>query len=409
MTEANDFGAIAVVGMSGRFPGAKNLDAFWDNIKNGAESITFFSDETLIEAGVDPSLLQHPHYVKAGAVLEEIDHFDAAFFGFSPREAALLDPQQRLFMECAWEAIEHAGYNLDTTDRYMGVYAGSSLSNYLLRNLLPHLTGEQAGGELASALGNDKDYLTTHLSYKLNLKGPSIGVQTACSTSLVAISLACQGLLSFQCDMALAGGVTIRVPQIAGYFYEEGSILSPDGHCRAFDARGQGPTFGSGVGVVVLKRLEDARTDGDTVHAVIRGTAINNDGAAKVGFTAPSPTGQAHVIAMAQAVAGISAETIRYVEAHGTGTPLGDPIEVAALTQAFQADTKRKGFCALGSVKTNVGHLDTAAGVAGFLKTVLALKHKMLPPSLHFETPNPEIDFANSPFYVNTQLSEWTT
>ena len=252
---------------------------------------------------------------------------------------------------------------------------------------------------LQAVIGNEKDYLTSRVSYKLNLKGPSVCVQTACSTSLVAVHLACQGLLNGECDMALAGGVAIRVPQKTGYFSQEG-FTSPDGHCRAFDARAQGTVFGNGVGIVVLKRLADALADGDCIHAVIKGSAINNDGSLKVGYTAPSVDGQARVIAEALAVSGIDAETVTYIEAHGTGTPLGDPIEIAALTQAFRASTEKNGFCAIGSVKTNIGHLDTAAGVAGLIKTVLALKHKMIPPSLHFEQPNPQIDFANSPFYV---------
>lgn len=409
MSTHDDLGSIAIIGMSGRFPKAQNLEEFWHNLAKGVEAISFFSDEELIKAGENPEVLHNPNYVRASSVLENHDLFDASFFGFSPREAELTDPQHRIFMECAWHALENAGYTPETPDIQIGVFAGSSISRYLLLNLFPHLDFSRPTNYLQKLIGNDKDYLATHLSYKLNLKGPSISVQTACSTSLVAVVLACQSLLSYQCDLALAGGVTVSVPQKVGYAYEEGSILSPDGHCRSFSASAQGTIYGSGVGLVVLKRLEDALADKDQILAVIKGAAINNDGALKVGYTAPSVDGQAEVIAMAHALAEIDAETITYVEAHATGTPLGDPIEIAALTQVFRASTNEKGFCAIGSVKTNVGHLDAAAGVAGLIKTVLALKHKSLPPSLHFDEPNPEIDFANSPFYVNTKLSKWET
>ncbi|NMF62568.1 polyketide synthase (plasmid) [Brasilonema octagenarum UFV-E1] len=402
-------GSIAIIGMSGRFPGAKNLDEFWQNLRDGVESISFFSEQELIDAGIDPAMVCHPNYVKAGAVLEDVDLFDASFFGLSNREASVMDPQHRLFMECAWEALESAGYTSETYDGKIGVYAGTVMSSYLLSNL--YLNFDLTGGNdiLQTVIGNDKDYLATRLSYKLNLKGPSITVQSSCSTSLVAICQAYQSLLNYQCDMALAGGVSIRVPLKAGYFSEKGSIFSPDGHCRTFDARAQGTIFGSGLGVVVLKRLADAIADGDDIHAVIKGCAINNDGALKVGYTAPGLDGQAEVIAMAQALAGVEPETITYVETHGTGTPIGDPIEVAALTQVFRASTEKKGFCALGSVKSNFGHLEAAAGVTGLIKTVLALKHKLIPPSINFEEPNPQIDFASSPFYVNTKLKQWQT
>lgn len=409
MSEYDRAGDIAIIGMSGRFPGAKNLEEFWHNLKNGVESISFFDDDQIIGSGVSPSVLRHPNYVKAGSVLKDIDLFDAPFFGFSTREAEITDPQHRIFMECAWEALENAGYNPKKSNCSIGVFAGKSISNYLLFNLLHTLDLTKATNYLQNLIGNDKDYLTTHTSYKLNLKGLSVSIQTACSTSLVSVILGCDSLLSYQCDIALAGGITVRVPQEIGYIYEEGSILSPDGHCRSFDAQAGGTIYGSGVGIVVLKRLEDAIADRDCIHAIIKGTAINNDGALKVGYTAPSVDGQSEVIAMAHAMAGIDAETISYIEAHGTGTNLGDPIEIAALTQVFRTTTQKKGFCAIGSVKTNIGHLDAAAGVAGLIKTVLALKYKLLPPSLHFEEPNPQIDFANSPFYVNTKLSEWKT
>lgn len=395
---------IAIIGMSGRFPGADDLDRFWQALAGGVESITHFSDEELLAAGIPASVLQHPDYVKAGSYLEDIDLFDAPFFGISPREAELMDPQHRLFLEDCWLALEDAGWNGDRYDGQVGVFGGSSLSTYLLFHL-KHDAGHV--GALQTVLGNDKDYLCTRVSYKMGLKGPSVGVQTACSTSLAAVSLACDSLLNYQCDLALAGGVTVKLPQKTGYFYEKGSILSPDGHCRTFDARAQGTVFGSGAAVVVLKRLAEAVSDRDTIHAVIKGSAVNNDGDRKVGYTASSVDGQARVIAMAHAAAGVSPETISYVEAHGTGTPIGDPIEVAALAQAFRAGAPRRGSCGIGSVKTNVGHLESAAGVAGLIKTVLALKHGQLPPSLHFTETNPEIDFANSPFYVVNKLREW--
>ncbi|MDT5062901.1 MAG: hypothetical protein QOH63_3360 [Acidobacteriota bacterium] len=399
---------IAIVGMSGRFPGAKNIDEFWQNLRDGVESISFFTDEELRAAGIDEETLSEPGYVKAAGALDGIELFDASFFGFNPREAEVLDPQQRIFLECAWESLEHAGYDPETYPGLIGVYAGASMSSYLYNVYSnPEIVG--LIGDFQVQLGNDKDNLPTSVSYKLNLKGPSIAIQTACSTSLVAVSVACQSLLSYQCDMALAGGVRIALPQPAGYFYQEGGIMSPDGHCRAFDAQAGGTVGGNGIGIVVLKRLTDALTDGDCIHAIIKGTAINNDGSLKVGYTAPSIEGQAQVITMAQAAGEIDPRTITYIEAHGTGTDLGDPIEVAALTQAFRAGTDQKGFCALGSLKTSVGHLDTAAGVAGLIKTVMALKHKAIPPSLHYVEPNPRIDFANSPFYVNAQLSEWKT
>ncbi|MDT4955720.1 MAG: hypothetical protein QOJ02_3858 [Acidobacteriota bacterium] len=399
---------IAIVGMSGRFPGAKNIDEFWQNLRDGVESISFFTDEELRAAGIDEETLSEPGYVKAAGALDGIELFDASFFGFNPREAEVLDPQQRIFLECAWESLEHAGYDPETYPGLIGVYAGASMSSYLYNVYSnPEIVG--LIGDFQVQLGNDKDNLPTSVSYKLNLKGPSIAIQTACSTSLVAVSVACQSLLSYQCDMALAGGVRIALPQPAGYFYQEGGIMSPDGHCRAFDAQAQGTVGGNGIGIVVLKRLTDALADGDCIHAIIKGTAINNDGSLKVGYTAPSIEGQAQVITMAQAAGEIDPSTITYIEAHGTGTDLGDPIEVAALTQAFRAGTDQSGFCALGSLKTSIGHLDTAAGVAGLIKTVMALKHKAIPPSLHYVEPNPRIDFANSPFYVNAQLSEWKT
>lgn len=398
---------IAIIGMKGRFPGAADIDQFWLNLRGGVESVCFFSDDELQSAGIDAATLSDPNYVKAKAMLDDIDLFDASFFGFSPSESAIMDPQHRVFLECAWASLEDAGYDPETFVGQIGVYAGSSMNSYLLKNIYSNPDAVAAAGIFQTMIGNDKDFLPSRVSYKLNLRGPAVNVQTACSTSLVAVHLACRALLNYECDLALAGGASITVPQKSGYLFESGGINSPDGHCRAFDARAQGTLAGNGVGIVVLKRLDEALADGDCIHAVIRGSAINNDGSLKVSYTAPSQDGQARVIAEAQAIAQVEPETVTYVEAHGTGTELGDVIEVAALTQAFRAGTEKKGFCALGSVKTNVGHLDAAAGVAGLIKTVLALKHRLLPPSLHFEQPNPQIDFANSPFYVNNKLTAW--
>ncbi|MBW4500879.1 MAG: SDR family NAD(P)-dependent oxidoreductase [Scytonema hyalinum WJT4-NPBG1] len=397
---------IAIIGIAGRFPGAKNVEEFWKNIKNGVESISFFTDEELLSSGIDSAVVSDSNYVKARGVLEDAEFFDAAFFDLNPREAEITDPQHRLFLESANVALENAGYNSQNYSGSIGVYAGASLSGYLLNVYLNQNIIESVDSHQLT-IGGDKDYLTTRVSYKLNLEGPSYTVQTACSTSLVAVHLACQSLLSGECDMALAGGVRINSSRKAGYFYKEGGIGSKDGHCRAFDAKAQGTVSGEGVGIVVLKRLEDALADGDSIHAVIKGSAINNDGSFKVSYTAPRIDSQAKVIRTAQVIAEVEPETITYIEAHGTGTSLGDPIEIAALTQAFRSSTEKKGFCAIGSVKTNIGHLDAAAGVTGLIKTVLALKHKQIPPSLHFEEPNPQIDFANSPFYVSTSLSEW--
>ncbi len=400
--------AVAIVGMSGRFPGARNVEEFWENLRNGVESVTFFTDEELLAAGISPSALKQPGYVKAKPVLADMELFDAAFFGFNPREAEIMDPQHRVFLECAWSALEDSGYEADAYGGKIGVFAGASLSTYVFDALASlREEREQLSALQQLGIGNGLGTFATRISYKLNLKGPSISVQTACSTSLSAVYLACQSLLGYQCDMALAGGVSIIVPRSEGYVHVEGSIFSPDGHCRAFDADARGTIVGDGVGIVVLKRLSEALADGDTIHAVIKGSAMNNDGSAKVGFTAPSIEGQAEVIAEAHAMAGVEADSIGYVEAHGTGTQMGDPIEVKALTKAFRATTEAKGFCTLGSVKTNIGHLDTAAGVAGLIKTVLALKYRMLPPTLHYRQANPEIDFADSPFVVSASLTEW--
>ncbi|HLP89922.1 MAG TPA: type I polyketide synthase, partial [Nostocaceae cyanobacterium] len=390
---------IAVIGISGRFPGSKSVEEFWQNLINGVELISVFGDDAQKKSANQT--------IKAGSVLENVELFDADFFGFNPREAEIMDPQHRLFLECAWEALENAGYDSQRVEKAIGVYAGIGMGYYLYHNLLPNQDLIKSIGGLQTLLAVDKDYVPTRVSYKLNLKGPSVSVGTACSSSLVAVHLACQSLLSGECYMALAAGVAVKVPQNELTLSPEG-IISNDGHCRAFDASANGTLGGNGIGVVVLKRLEDAIADQDYIYAVIKGSAINNDGAAKIGYTAPSQEGQARVIRAAQLMAEVHPETISYIEAHGTGTPLGDPIEVAAMTQAFRVSTEKKGYCAIGSVKTNVGHLDAAAGITGLIKTVLALHHQKLPPSINFNQPNPQIDFANSPFYVNHQLREWS-
>ena len=400
--------SVAIVGISVRFPGARNVAEFWRNLRDGVESITFFTPAELVAAGVEPSLVANETYVRAGSAISDFDLFDARFFGMNARQAEITDPQQRIFLECAWEALEDAGYAGNDHDYLTGVYAGASLSHYLVDNLYSSLSSSSDIGGLPVLIGNDKDYLASQVSYKLNLKGPSISVQTACSTSLVAVHLACQSLLNGECDMALAGGVSL-VPQRQkeGYLHVPGGHFSPDGHCRTFDSRANGTVFGNGAGVVVLKRLTDAEADHDHVYAVIKGSAVNNDGSAKVGFTAPGISGQANVIAQALAVADVEPEAITYIEAHGTGTSLGDPVEFAALAEVFRDCSNKPNSCALGSVKTNFGHLEAAAGLAGLVKTVLALKHRQIPPSLHFVTPNPQIDFAGTPFFVNTTLREW--
>jgi amino acid adenylation domain-containing protein len=398
--------AVAIVGMSGRFPGANTLAAFWENLLAAKESIRRFSAEELRALGVPEARLAHPAFVGAGARLEGEDLFDAGLFGYTPREAEFTDPQHRVLLECAWEALEHAGHSPSAFPGKIGVFAGSSTSAYWIYNLLPRGDGSNSNA-MQVLIGSDRDHLATTISYKLGLKGPSLTVQTACSTSLVAVNLACKSLSARECDAALAGGVSIGVPQRIGYTYEAGGILSPDGHCRPFGAEAQGTVAGDGVGVVVLRRLEDALRDGDTIYAVIRGSAINNDGSAKVGYTAPSIEGQAEVIAEAQAAAGVSPDSIGYVEAHGTGTTLGDPIEVAALTLAMRRGAGKVGYCALGSVKGNIGHLDVAAGVAGLIKAALALYHEEIPPTLHGARGHPDVLFESSPFYLPSSAVPW--
>ncbi len=400
-------GAIAVTGMAGRFPGAKDLDEFRRNLEAGVESITVLSDRELLDAGVDPKLLANPRYVKAVPLLDGADMFDAAFFEYSPREAAIMDPQQRLFLECAWEALEDAGYAGSVAGSATGVFSGAGgiMSTYLLSDthFTPQLTGTTAS---LQHVGNDKDYLSTRVSYKFDLRGPSLTVQSACSTSLVAVHVACQSLLTGECDMALAGGTTVRVPQRTGYLYKEGNVFSRDGHCRAFDADAEGTVFGSAIGVVVLKRLKDALRDGDAIRAVIRATAISNDGGTKTSYWAPHSEGQAEAMRRAVAAARIDASTIGYVEGHGTATKVGDPTEIRALNQAFGSASA--GRCAIGSVKSNIGHPESAAGVAGLIKAVLSVEHDVLYPSLHYSRPNPLAEFGER-FYVNTTRRPWET
>jgi phthiocerol/phenolphthiocerol synthesis type-I polyketide synthase E len=407
---ANLENGIAVIGMAGKFPGAPDLDVFWHNLKAGVESISHFSEQ---ELEAPPPLADASRFVRARAVLPGVDLFDADFFSMQPREAEYTDPQHRLLLETAWEALENAGCDAAQMEGTIGVFAGCSQNTYLLHNLASnpaflaeYLASQQMGAHPA-LLGNDKDFLATRISYKLNLRGPSVAVQSACSTSLVAVCQACQNLLTFQCDLALAGGVSITFPQRRGYVYEEGSIVSKDGRCRPFDAAADGTVFGDGVGLVALKRADEAMRDGDHIYAIIRGFAVNNDGSDKVSYMAPSVEGQYQAIAAAQALAGIDVETIRYVEAHGTGTSLGDPIEVAALTKAFGVGTAARQFCALGALKGNVGHMEAAAGVGGLIKAVLAVYHGESPPTLHFSSPNPQIDFTKTPFYVSSELKPW--
>jgi acyl transferase domain-containing protein/glutamate-1-semialdehyde aminotransferase len=400
---------IAVIGMACRFPEASNPEEFWQNLCDGNESLSKFTREELEESGVPKELINDPEYVPVRGIIKDVDKFDAELFGYNPAEASVMDPQQRIFLQIAWEALESAGYNPSDLKPTAGLFAGVGHSSYLNSQLSPLIQSTDPSEKYQLLIGNDKDFLATRVAYKLGLRGPVMTVQTACSTSLVASHLACQSLLNGECDMALAGGVTIVTPQKQGYLYQEGMILSPNGQCRAFDAKAKGTVTGNGAGIIVLKRLEDAIEDKDPIMAVILGSAVNNDGSNKIGYTAPGPLGQEAVIREALSVAEVDAESVSYVETHGTGTVLGDPIEMDSLTQTFRGETDKKSFCAIGSVKTNIGHLDTAAGVASLIKTVLMLKHKALPPTVHFEKPNPEIDFESSPFYVNDRLKEWET
>ncbi|MFC9712567.1 beta-ketoacyl synthase N-terminal-like domain-containing protein [Paenibacillus sp. NPDC056933] len=398
---------IAVIGMSCSFPQAKGLEQFWELLRSGKEAISFFTDEELLERGVSRDRLNDPNYVKAASIMEDHDVFDAGFFGISPNEAKSMDPQHRIFLEGCWEGLEHAGYDPEKYDGDIGIFAGVGMNTYLFEVLGKNPEYLKSISQEQIMIGNDKDFLPTRVAYKLNLRGPSININTACSTSLVAIHLSRQSLLLGECDMAIAGGVSISLPFRNGYTYMSDGIQSQDGHCRAFDADAGGTIWGDGCGVVVLKRLADAIRDGDSIHAVIKGSAINNDGSNKVGYTAPSVEGQSKVIVEALAVSGLSPDQINYVEAHGTGTALGDPIEIAALSQAFRYGTDRQAFCPIGSVKTNIGHLNSAAGIAGLIKTILSLQNRQLPPSLHYKSPNPKIDFESSPFFVNSTLMDW--
>ena len=396
---------VAIIGMACRMPGANGVEEFWHNLKNGVESLSVFTEEELLNSGVDPALVASPNYVRSRGIVNNADHFDASFFGFTPREAELLDPQHRIFLECCWHALEDAAYDPGKTDARIGVYGGTG-TNWHLGDVKDHPDVVKFSSGTSVVTSNDKDYLTTRVSYKLNLTGPSVNVQSACSTSLVAVVLGMNSLLAYQCDMVLAGGATIEIPEKKGYIYQEGGMESPDGHCRPFDSNAKGTVFSRGAGVLLLKRLEDAIRDRDHIYAVVLGGAINNDGNVKVGFTAPSVQGQVEVAVEALERSGVSAESISFVEAHGTATQLGDPIEVTSLTQTFRNYTDEKQFCALGSVKGHIGHTDVASGAAGLIKSALALKYGELPPSLNYESPNPKIDFENSPFFVNTELRE---
>lgn len=396
---------IAIIGMAGRFPMAKNVDEFWENLKSARECINFYSKEELIEAGIDQELLDNPNYIRAQGIIEDISKFDAEFFSISPREAETMDPQHRIFLECCWEALENAGYGAAKNQRNIGIYAATGENHYLINNVMPNVEDNNLASSYQTMINNSKDFLCTRVAYKLNLIGPAVTVQTACSSSLVAVHQACIALQANECDVALAGGVSLIALEKAGYLYHPGMILSSDGKCRAFDANASGTVGGQGVGIVVLKPLKKAIEDGDNIYAVIKGSAINNDGNQKIGFSAPSVEQQANVIRMSHQKANIKANSITYVEAHGTGTELGDPIEILGLTEAFNINKFQ--FCAIGSVKTNIGHLDVASGIAGLIKTVLCLYYKTLVPTLNFNKENPNIDFKNSPFYVNTVLKSW--
>lgn len=398
---------IAVIAMAGRFPGANSVEQFWQNLQQGVESVKFFNQQELLASGVDPAFLENPNFVGAEGVLEGVELFDAEFFGFSPREAELLDPQHRIFLEVIWELLERAGYGGGEQGQVIGVYSGAGASSYLSRNLLSHQDYVRDVGTFKVSLATGQDFVSTRASYKLGLTGPSININTLCSSSAVAVHYAREALLAYQCDIAVAGGVTISNSREDALFYQEGGIGSFDGHCRAFDAKAAGTVAGNGIALVALKRMEDALQDGDQILGVLKGTAINNDGGDKASYTAPSPEGQARCITEALEVAGVDPATISYVEAHGTGTNLGDPIEISGLTRAYRRYTEKNEYCGIGSVKTNIGHLVSAGGVASMIKTILAMQHRTLPASLNFDSPNPKIDFSNSPFYVVDKRQPW--
>ena len=398
--------AVAVIGMAGRFPGSSDVDAFWSNLRDAREGITFFSDDELRAEGVSDEMLARPNYVKARGSVEGTDRFDASFFNYRARDAELMDPQIRFFLEACWEAMESAGYDSSEYTGSIGVYAGASSPSYFLHHYLRDKSLLEGNGSFHVSMLTENDFLTTHVSFRMRTRGPSMCIQTACSTSLVAVHVAVQAVLNGECDMAMAGGVSIGVPSRRGYLYDEGHIMSPDGHCRPFDADARGTVEGEGVGVVVLKRLDRALEDGDPVMAVVLATAVNNDAQAKAGYTAPSVSGQAEVITEALGVAGVDPATVTYIEAHGTGTALGDPIEIAALKEAFGTEGG-EAYCAVGAVKGNVGHLDAAAGVTGFIKAVQALRHGEIPPTLHYRAPNPKLAIEGSPFYIADRLRPW--
>jgi acyl transferase domain-containing protein len=398
---------IAIIGMAGRFPGAPDLEQFWRNLQAGVESVSRFTEQELLASGFPLEVIRHPDFVPAKAILEDADLFDAAFFGISPREAELMDPQHRLLMECAWEALEDAGYDSERSPGRISVFTSTGLNTYLPFNICSHPGLAQQVGGFHLSICNDKDFVATRIAYAMNLKGAGVNISTACSSSLVSLYFACQSLLTHQCDTALVGAVTVHFPQKVGHLFEAGAAYSPDGHCRPFDATPSGLIDGNGMATIVLKRRDEAVEAGDTIRAVVKGAAINNDGRHKVGYTAPGIEGQAGVITEALQMAGVEPDTLSYVEAHGTATPLGDPIEVEGLTQAFRKRTRRAGFCGLGSVKSNIGHVDTAAGLAGLIKIVLGMQHGQLAPSLHFKSPNPKLRLEESPFYVVDRLKEW--
>lgn len=399
---------IAVIGLSCQFPGADNVETFWNNLVSGVESIQHFSKEELEADGISKNITENSNYVKSKGILNNIDKFDASFFGFNPKDATITDPQHKLFLEQVWQALENAGYVPEKTEDVIGIYGSMADSSYAIHNLYQNKAFLQTTDWFQTRLATSMMSLTTQVSYRLNLTGPSININTACSSGLVAIATACQGLIDYTCDIAIAGAVAISVPQKAGYFYHEGGIQSPDGHCRPFDEGANGTVFSDGLGVVVLKRLNDAIRDHDSIQAVIKGWHINNDGKDKAGYTAPSVNGQVNCITAGLAFANISADSLGYIEGHGTGTSLGDAIELKALAKVFKSQTNKKQFCALGSVKGNIGHSDIAAGMASFIKTILALKHKKIPPTLHYHKPNSKIDLEGS-FYVNSVLEDWNS
>ena len=406
MTDPNTLEGIAVVGLAGRFPKAENVGQYWDNLISARDCFSDFSIDQIVSEGVPREVAERSNYVKRSPVIEDAKGFDNRVFRYSPKEAELIDPHQRIMLECAWEAMENAGYDPHRFPGLIGIWAGSGVNNYLLKNIISQGAFEDIV-DFQTITSNDKDYLASRIAYNMNLRGPAVVVQTACSTSLVAVNMACLGLLTYQCDMALAGAAFLQTPRARGYLYREGEIFSPDGFCRSFDKDANGTVLGEGCGIVVLRRLEDAVADNDHIWAVIKGSAVNNDGANRAGYTAPGIQGQMELLTIAQTMAGIGPEEISYIEAHGTGTQLGDPIEVSALTQVFRRSTPEVGFCGIGSVKSNIGHLDVAAGIAGLIKTIYALKNRKLPPTINYKEPNPELRLSESPFYIVDKLTEW--